>query len=89
MNGYCDITTKEIVIEKIKEDKFTVKDIKAFKDKVLRHEIIHAFLYESGLYTNTENQWAVNEEIVDWFAIQLPKITKVLDKIKGDWDYEG
>lgn len=84
MNGYCDITTKEIVIENIKEDKFTVKDLKAFKNKVLRHEIIHAFLYESGLHTNTENQWAVNEEIIDWIAIQLPKIIEVLNKLERE-----
>lgn len=84
MNGYCDVTTKEIVIERIKEDKFTVKDLKAFTDKVLRHEIIHAFLYESGLHTNTENQWAVNEEIIDWIAIQLPKIIEVLNKLERE-----
>lgn len=89
MNGYCDVTTKEIVIERIKEDKFTVKDLKAFTDKVLRHEIIHAFLYESGLHTNTENQWAVNEEIIDWIAIQLPKIIEVLNSLRGTWDYES
>jgi len=32
---------------------------------------VHAFLYEGGL--NSES-WARNEEIVDWMAIQIPKI---------------
>lgn len=30
------------------------------------------FLFESGLAENSE--WAQNEEMVDWFACQAPKI---------------
>lgn len=49
-------------------------------NKSLRHEIVHAFLYESGLDCNTfmtgGKPWAKNEEMVDWFAIQGPKIVK-------------
>lgn len=44
---------------------------------VLRHEIIHAFLYESGLAASSlvaDYGWAKNEEMVDWMAIQSPKI---------------
>ena len=43
---------------------------------MLRHEIIHAFLFESGLECNSLKtyNWAENEEMVDWFAIQSPKI---------------
>ncbi len=40
-----------------------------------RHEIIHAFLFESGLAENSE--WAQNEEMVDFFAIQFPKLMEV------------
>ena len=51
-----------------------------YRKRVLRHEIIHAFLNESGL-SDSSNQyagaWAKNEEMVDWFAIQSPKIFKV------------
>ena len=36
--------------------------------KVIRHELVHAFLFESGLSVNS---WADNEEIVDWIAIQF------------------
>lgn len=38
------------------------------------NEIVHAFLLESGLDENSE--WARNEELVDWIAIQGPKIWK-------------
>ena len=39
-----------------------------------RHEIVHAFLFESGLAENSE--WAQNEEMVDWIAKQGPKLIK-------------
>ena len=45
--------------------------------KVLRHEIIHAFLNESGLRENSE--WAYNEEMIDWLAIMIPKINKCFE----------
>ena len=80
-NGYCDVTTKAIVVkdftEEEKQDVLRVADLEAFKHKCLRHEIVHAFLYESGLCFNTldlEGAWATNEEMVDWMAIQGPKI---------------
>lgn len=47
--------------------------------QLLRHEIVHAFLAESGLDCQAieiNGSWAVNEEMVDWIAIQGPKIYK-------------
>lgn len=52
----------------------------AYRKKTLRHEIMHAFLNESGLSDDSnrfDGAWAKNEEMVDWFAIQSPKIFKV------------
>lgn len=46
--------------------------IEEFEKKVLRHEIVHAFLFESGIDSSSE--WARNEEIVDWIALQFPKL---------------
>ena len=73
-NGLCEFYTKEIHLRKIVEDKETFDNLGAYKKKVLRHEIIHAFLYESGLASNSD--WADNEEIVDWIAIQFPKLAQ-------------
>lgn len=45
----------------------------------LRHEIVHCFLEESGLSSNSfsvDGPWATNEEMIDWFALQGPKIYK-------------
>ena len=76
-NGYCDWTCQKIVVEKCKPDDDTLEDLKLFEKKVLRHEIVHAFMFESGLNENSmryDGGWAKNEEMVDWFAIQGPKI---------------
>lgn len=82
--GYCGEEEKLIVVADMSEEKyFTGMDEKAqeaYRKKTLRHEIMHAFLNESGL-SDSSNQyggaWAKNEEMVDWFAIQSPKIFKV------------
>lgn len=79
-SGYCDFTTKLIVIDDLEKQKSedSVNNLNYFHKKILRHEIIHAFLYESGLGVNSHetSNWATNEEMVDWFAIQTPKIMK-------------
>ncbi len=49
----------------------------------LRHEIVHAFFNESGLMESAgqyPEAWARNEEMVDWLAIQGPKIYKAWEE---------
>lgn len=77
-DGYCDKTTKEIVVHIFEKDENTVKNIEIYRKKVLRHEIVHAFLFESGLSENSleSEAWATNEEMVDWIAAQGVKIYK-------------
>lgn len=82
-NGLCEQYSKEIIIENpdvYNDEPMAVSNIKELTNKVIRHEIIHAFLGESGLRNNSE--WAQNEEMVDWLAIQFPKIQKVFEKLK-------
>lgn len=86
--GYCDALKKEIHVRHYtKDDKdndeFTSACCSTYEDKNIRHEIIHAFMYESGLWSNSNNIecWAMNEEMVDWFAIQMPKIMKVYENV--------
>lgn len=81
--GYCDGNMKRIVILDLKtvpdwqnDPEYTIKEQEMH---TLRHELIHAFLNESGLQWNSfapEKAWAKNEEMVDWFAIQMPKLLK-------------
>ena len=53
--------------------------VEAQTKQALRHEIVHAFLYESGLDDNgaiPQISWAKNEEMVDWIALQGTKLYK-------------
>lgn len=85
-DGYCDHSVKEIVIRSdIPETVSTLSDLSIYQRCVLRHEIIHAFLHESGLDANS---WGNNEEIVDWIALQFEKISAVIDIANQIWEEE-
>ena len=79
-NGYCDHSAKFIVVVKYKPSEDGEIDMQNFdflNRKTLRHEIIHAFFYESGLWNNTHeirDCWAQDEQLTDWIAIQSPKM---------------
>ncbi len=80
-NGYCDGPMRRIVIGDLttfEENKIYGKDwIERVNKNILRHEIVHAFLYESGIDAcghSFAESWALNEEMVDWFAMQGSKI---------------
>lgn len=73
-DGYCDDSVKKIVLPVHYAQKDDKQDLTVVWKKVMRHEIIHAFLCESGLCCNSD--WAENEELVDWIAIQGPKLIK-------------
>ena len=48
----------------------------------IRHELIHAFMDESGFGDCFEHKdFGQEETVVDWFAYQMPKITKLADDI--------
>ena len=73
-DGYCDHSTKTIVIDTFKnyeQSPDVLGDLDDHEKKVIRHELVHAFLFESGLSVNA---WAKDEEIVDWIALQFPKL---------------
>lgn len=79
LNGYMDPTIKEIIVNDLKadeEDEMAVKNMEYVRRSALRHEIVHAFLYESGLWSDsaTVEAWGTSEEITDWIALQAPKM---------------
>lgn len=77
-DGYCDNTLKRCVIKNIIPTKNTVGNLEEYIKCVTRHEITHAFLFESGLAFES---WASNEEIVDWIARQFPKLLKIFSEL--------
>lgn len=85
--GYCAEETKRIVVADMSEEKYFCLDKneqEIYRKRVLRHEIIHAFLNESGLSddaSKTDGAWSKHEEMVDWIAIQFPKIAAVYKEL--------
>lgn len=78
-DGYCDITTKDIVIDNnlianCREE----SNHEYLKRVVLRHEITHAILWELGLTANTGTN---EEQIADFIGIQYPKIKKIFESL--------
>ncbi len=89
-DGYCDGYAKKIVCCDMStfegwenEPEETVREAQKL---TLRHEIVHAFLNESGLRDNAcqvQSSWAKNEELVDWLAIQGIKLYKAWSEAKA------
>lgn len=79
--GYCDFANKHIVIGLLRSfpvhKDSTPQQCLFYEKSGLRHEIVHAFLYESGLDMDSlkgEDGWARNEEMVAWIALQGVKL---------------
>lgn len=80
--GLCEQYSKKIVLNDCKDsenDIMRVENFEEYKKKVARHEIFHAYFGESGLRSNSE--YAENEELIDWLAIQSPKIFKTFQEL--------
>lgn len=79
--NWCDDTSKTIII---RNDNYNnVENFEYLMKKQLRHEIIHAFLFESGLACNFGHcsKFGHEETMVDWIAIQFPKIYEVYKQV--------
>lgn len=84
-DGLCDTSTKMIIIRNMDElydDPDSLEDLETYKRKVIRHEIIHAMFYESGLAGGSgyEN----DETLVDWIAIQVPKMITIFNECSAN-----
>ena len=86
-NGYCCDPEKLIVVcdissypgEEDESQEYIVNEMKL----TLRHELVHAFLYESGLASDAlscKAPWPKNEEMVDWFARSGQKIYRAWEQ---------
>lgn len=65
--GYCDYISKEIFIDTNRNS----------NNETLKHEIIHAILFESGIEFGYNFH---NEDVVNYFAVQLNKINKAVEE---------
>ena len=76
-NGLAELYSKELIIstEASVEDEETYTNLAEYEKKVLRHEIVHAFFHEAGL-----NDYCHDEQLVDWIALQIPKMYKAMNE---------
>ncbi len=80
IGGYCDHSTKSIIVDENLVDmgRFSCENTFEVLRKVFTHEIVHAFLLESGLAAYSDN-----EILVDWIAAQFPKLRDVIDDVEA------
>jgi len=79
-DGCCGTYDKTILIEKVifaYEQGGDMDMQRAERTKyVKRHELVHAFLFESGL-----EDLALNEQIATWIAKQFPKMLEAFRQV--------
>ena len=82
VNGFTDWTTRTICLEKNTQG--NIGSMETYMKKVIRHELIHAFMFESGLGDSFEHKdFGQEETIVDWFAFQMGNILNVVMDIQN------
>lgn len=75
-SGLAELYDKKLIINKsnmIPTDS-SLDNLQEYTDKVIRHEIIHAYFHEAGLV-----DYCYDEMLVDWLALQIPKIIKTIN----------
>lgn len=77
-SGYCECFSKELHIKDLTTDNDprVFDRVEEFCLKVLRHEVIHAFMHESGA-----QEYCEDERLVNFLALQIPKISSIFEGI--------
>ena len=71
-DGVIDYYKKEITMDK----ELLNDEDDLYKNQVLRHEIIHAFLHESGM-----TKYRTDETLVELLSFQIPKMVKTFEEL--------
>lgn len=81
-DGYCDSSSKRIVLRE-EDECDNLDDYSVYMKKLTRHELIHAFMFESGLGSNFQHiDFGHEETMVDWIAYQFPKMLAVFTELE-------
>ena len=75
-NGLCECYSKQLVLNKIEENEETYENLQAYRNKVLRHEVVHAYFHEMGMM-----EYCSDETLVDLLALQIPKMIKTFEEL--------
>lgn len=77
-NGLAELYSKELIIRTgYEDDPNSFKNITEFREKVLRHEVLHAFFHECGL-----DCYGDDKTLVNFLALQFPKMQAIMEKAK-------
>lgn len=74
----CAVSTAKkssFVLKKNILEDGTDEENRTYYSKVIRHEVLHAALHESGL-----THYANDELLVEWLAVQFPKLAEIFKK---------
>ena len=84
-DGVTDRSTKTMIVRADQDGvEYPLMDYDNYRKEVIRHEIIHAFLYESGLGNElTHPEYGHDEMQISWYAIQFPKMLEVFKKAEA------
>lgn len=75
LSGFTDRTSHFIGIIDPDEKECNLDNPVALVKEIMRHEVIHAYMFESGLGDSWEHsQYGQDETIVDWIALQFDKM---------------
>lgn len=87
-DAFCDCTSREIVIRNIKDDE-DIGNKQNYINRLLRREVIHAYMFECGLGAEIPHpQTGHDEAMIDWFARMAPRIMQTfieLDIAELNW----
>lgn len=78
-DGLCYVYDKKIEVRPVQSmlndaDSMDLKEKRY--EEVVRHELVHALFFESGL-----DSYSMDEILVNWIATQVPKINKAVDEV--------
>jgi len=80
-DGECFIYDKKIKIRKASKmlsDECNEHEKRERYKEVLRHEITHSILFESGM-----SEYSRDENLVEWIAIKFPKLLELFKKVNA------
>lgn len=77
-DGFCDWSAKTMWVSNFGSDikEYNISCPTTHIEHCIRHELVHAFMFESGLASDWEHKYEVgqDETTVDWIAWQLLKM---------------
>ena len=80
-DGLCK-TYDKVILHRPVEGMLSVGDCDLSKEarlrEVIRHELVHAFFEEAGLF-----DYCADERLVDWIAKQFPKMLRAMKSAGG------